>query len=71
MALERDVICLSASRMTSHLVERGVPIRIHEIPFRLPDVHIEVRWHQRADGDPASQWLRNALRDITSTLPSA
>jgi DNA-binding transcriptional LysR family regulator len=70
MALEGDVICLIASRMASHLVERGIPLRIHEIPFRLPAVRVEVRWHQRADADPASQWLRNALRNIAATLPS-
>lgn len=54
--------------MASHLVERGIPLRIHEVPFELPVATVELRWHQRVDDDPASQWLRTALTSVANEL---
>ncbi|PPG06381.1 MULTISPECIES: LysR family transcriptional regulator [unclassified Rathayibacter] len=61
MALEDDLLCLIPSCLAAHLVERRVPLRIHRVPFDLPTVTVEQRWHQRADADPASRWLRRTL----------
>lgn len=44
------------------IVERGVPLRRHEVPFDLPTADVELRWHRRVNNDPASQWLRDRLR---------
>lgn len=61
MALQDDVICLLPQLMTAYLVEQGVPLRQHAIPFDLPLVHVEQRWHRRADSDGPSRWLRGLL----------
>ncbi|MCU1406353.1 MAG: LysR family transcriptional regulator [Glaciihabitans sp.] len=61
MALEDDMLCLIPSRLASHLQERGVPIRAHQVPVDLPVATVEQRWHQRADVDPASRWLRSVM----------
>ena len=66
MVLESELICLLPELMTRHLVERGVPLRHHEIPFDLPKVEVEQRWHRRHDTDPASQWLRSALHAVAA-----
>lgn len=69
MALEDDLLCLVPSRLASHLQDRGVPIRAHQVPVALPTATVEQRWHQRSDADPASQWLRTMVRAAVSTLP--
>lgn len=69
MALEDDVLCLIPSRLASHLQERGVPIRAHQVPVDLPIATVEQRWHQRADSDPASRWLRSAMVAAATSLP--
>lgn len=70
MALEDDVLCLIPSRLASHLQERGVPIRAHQVPVSLPVATVEQRWHQRATADPASQWLRAAMTAAATGLPA-
>lgn len=67
MALEDDVLCLIPSLLASHLQERGVPIRAHRVPVELPVATVEQRWHQRADADPASRWLRTAMTAAASS----
>ena len=69
MALEDDVLCLIPSRLASHLQQRGVPIRAHQVPVDLPIATVEQRWHLRADTDPASRWLRSAMVTAAASLP--
>lgn len=69
MALEDDFLCLIPSCLASHLQERGVPIRAHQVPATLPVATVEQRWHQRVDADPASRWLRTATAAAASALP--
>jgi DNA-binding transcriptional LysR family regulator len=68
MVLEGDVICLLPRMMATHLGERGVPLKFHEVPFDLPTVDVELRWHRRLDNDPASQWLRRCVHDAVRPL---
>jgi DNA-binding transcriptional LysR family regulator len=56
MALEDDVICLVPDVTAAHLIDRGVPLRRHEVPVDLPTAQVELRWHRRVDADPASLW---------------
>jgi DNA-binding transcriptional LysR family regulator len=37
-----------------------------ELPFDLPEVHIDMLWHERDARNPAHQWLRNHLIEMTS-----
>jgi DNA-binding transcriptional LysR family regulator len=68
MVLEDDVICLLPRIMAAQLAERGVPLKLHEVPFDLPTVDVELRWHRRLDNDPASQWLRRCVQDAVRPL---
>jgi DNA-binding transcriptional LysR family regulator len=68
MALEDDFICLVPHVTAQHLIERGVPLRSHEVPFELPTADVDLRWHRRVNDDPAAQWLRNRVRDAMRPL---
>ena len=61
LALEDDVISLIPSVLARHLVNRRVPVRWHELPFALPRVTVDQRWHRRLDSDRPSRWLRNQV----------
>lgn len=71
MALEDEFICLVPHVTARHLIERGVPLRAHEVPLDLPTADVDLRWHRRVDSDPASRWLRDhvhaAIHPLTST----
>jgi DNA-binding transcriptional LysR family regulator len=68
MALESDLICLVPHVTAAHLIDRGVPLRSHEVPFDLPTADVELRWHRRVHNDPASRWLRGHLHDAIRPL---
>jgi DNA-binding transcriptional LysR family regulator len=67
MALEPDVICLVPQVTPAHLIDRGVPLRLHKVPVELATAEVDMRWHRRVDSDPASQWLRGAIRSLTAS----
>ena len=58
LALEDGVIALVTRVVARHLVDRKMPVRMHELPFELPEVRIDMRWHRRLDGDAQTSWLR-------------
>jgi DNA-binding transcriptional LysR family regulator len=41
--------------MTDHLVAK-------ELPFPMPEVHIDMLWHERDARSPGHRWLREQLR---------
>ena len=68
MALEDDVLCLIPSVLARHLTERGVPLRVHEVPVDLPKATVQQRWHERVEADPASLWLRAMTQEAVGEL---
>ena len=67
MALEDELICLVPQVTAAHLIDRGVPLRAHEVPFDLPTADVELRWHRRVHHDPANLWLRAHLLAVLDT----
>ncbi|MFZ6871541.1 LysR family transcriptional regulator [Undibacterium sp. Di27W] len=49
---------ISATGMTEALIWK-------ELPFNMPDVHIDMLWHERDSRNPAHQWLRQNLVNMT------
>jgi DNA-binding transcriptional LysR family regulator len=37
-----------------------------ELPFPMPEVHVDMLWHERDARNPAHQWLRKNLIDMTN-----
>jgi len=75
-----DLACMLPWVLASHLRDNGMPLRILDLPLKLPTAPVEQRWHRRVDGDEASRWLRStlvrvvqdvALRDVLLTGVSA
>lgn len=62
LSLEPDIISLVPRVLAEHLVERGAPLRWHEVPLEMPPVDVTLRWHRRLEEDRPSQWLRNQVR---------
>lgn len=50
-----------------HLLS-SIPLAIQPLPFESPDCYFGMSWHQRFDGDPASQWLRGVVRSIHDAI---
>ena len=62
MVLPRHLI--EATGMTNHLVSKP-------LPFNLPDVHIDMLWHERDARSPGHRWLREQLRDSVAFAKAA
>ncbi len=60
MVLPRHLI--EATGMTNALVAK-------ELPFAMPEVHIDMLWHERDARSPGHQWLREQLRNSGSLTP--
>ena len=60
MVLPRHLI--EATGMTDALVAK-------ELPFPMPEVHIDMLWHERDARSPGHQWLREQLRNSGSLTP--
>lgn len=51
-----------------HLIgSTGIPTElvVKELPYKLPDVHVDMLWHERDARSPAHKWLREHLIAMT------
>ncbi len=56
-------------------VERHIPLRRIELPFKPPVIDVQQYWHRRMQNDPANTWLRGLFhavnrRDGRAPLPA-
>jgi DNA-binding transcriptional LysR family regulator len=51
---------IASTGMTGALIAK-------DLPFPMPDVHIDMLWHERDARSPAHKWLRQHLKVITAT----
>jgi DNA-binding transcriptional LysR family regulator len=49
---------IASTGMTGALISK-------ELPFKLPDVHVDMLWHERDARSPAHRWLRDHLTELT------
>lgn len=54
MVIPRHLI--EATGMSNQLIQK-------ELPFKLPEVHIDMLWHERDARSPGHRWLREQLRN--------
>lgn len=55
---------IEATGMSDELVYK-------DLPFKLPDVHIDMLWHERDARSPGHRWLREQLRDSVAFAKAA
>jgi DNA-binding transcriptional LysR family regulator len=44
------------------------PLKILELPIRLPPVQNRIFWHERMQSDHASRWFRQLTADVAKTM---
>jgi DNA-binding transcriptional LysR family regulator len=52
-------------RPLGELFAKQHPVAIHELPYPTSPVEVRALWHERSDGDPAQEWLRQVLSRAT------
>jgi DNA-binding transcriptional LysR family regulator len=60
---ETDWLLTLPSNLAGHL-KRMLPLRIHELPFDMPEQTLDQVWHTHADRDPRHAWLRGQIAEI-------
>lgn len=58
-------LVLTAPRRCIQAWQKLMPVSIHEPPVVLPGFSIAMIWHERFQHDPAHQWLREKMRQIS------
>lgn len=49
---------------------RSFPIQVLELPIDIGPLDLSMYWHARCHSDPAQQWVRAALRELTHAVSS-
>lgn len=44
------------------------PLKIYELPFKIPTMNVIQVWHERQQDNPAHQWFRNLLYEVGQEL---
>lgn len=55
-------------RPLGELFAKQHAVSVHELPYPTSSVEVRTLWHERFDGDPAQEWLNQALRRATEYL---
>lgn len=53
------------------VVEKLVPVKRLDLPFRPPQIQVQQLWHRRMQDDPANRWLRGVFYDVNRREPHA
>jgi DNA-binding transcriptional LysR family regulator len=59
-----DMLALAPSSLGREL-ERHGELKMRATPYECSDVAVRAVWHERNDADPALQWLRQQLIDVS------
>lgn len=61
-------LVLTVARKALAPCEHDQSLAVFEPPFPIPPFPFVQIWHERRSGDPAHQWLRNAVVDVSGSL---
>ena len=53
------------------VVSRHVAVKMIELPFKPPQLHVQQFWHRRMQQDPANRWLRGIFHSVNRREPGA
>jgi DNA-binding transcriptional LysR family regulator len=62
------MIATMPSRIALHY-SKHYPLKVFELPLKLPELDIAVASHPRAMSDPATIWLMDEIRDVARRVP--
>ncbi|GAA4326721.1 LysR family transcriptional regulator [Pigmentiphaga soli] len=67
IAAHSDLILTVQSRIARRFAD-SLPIRIFPPPFALPELKLSMLWLARTHRDPAQQWLRELIADVSRDI---
>ena len=44
---------------------------VHELPFKVPPIHVDMLWHRRLEHQKQHQWLRHIMQQLPQQRLSA
>jgi len=66
MVLERTDLILTLPARVARVYERRGSFKSLTPPIPIPPAEVAVHWHERFEGDPGNQWLREQLVELLS-----
>lgn len=64
--IRTDMIATMPKRIALHLQEY-YPLRILNLPFKVPPLAFSLRWHESKTGDPRHAWMRRSVINLASS----
>ncbi|MCZ4279476.1 LysR family transcriptional regulator [Kiloniella laminariae] len=64
MVADSDLIATTTMELAGPFIER-YQLQHFEVPFAIPDIEVQLIWHQRHDRDPGHIWLRDLTFELT------
>lgn len=71
MMVSSSLLVLTTGRQFCHRFTSALPVRIVPCPVPFPSLAYYQLWHDRTHAAPAMRWLREQVREVARTLPSA
>ncbi|MFD2206137.1 LysR family transcriptional regulator [Kiloniella antarctica] len=62
-----DLITTSTMELAGPFLKR-YNLQCFEVPFVMPNIDVHMIWHHRHDRDPAHEWMRDLIQDITKDV---
>ena len=69
MVAQTELVLTAADRFAS-AASRLLPLTILPCPVEVPEVRIQMAWHERFDRDPAHRWFRDFFAEQFHGLPT-
>jgi DNA-binding transcriptional LysR family regulator len=67
--VQRSDHCFTLAERIARPLAKLLPLRVHALPFELPQITIWQYWHQREKADAAHVWLRRTIAEVAVALP--
>jgi DNA-binding transcriptional LysR family regulator len=52
---------LTLPKTAATMFSSVLPLNVHPLPVKLPNIDVHLYWHENVDKEPANKWLRNRI----------
>ncbi|WP_020592784.1 LysR family transcriptional regulator [Kiloniella laminariae] len=67
MVADSELIATTTRELAGPFLQR-YKLQHFEVPFPIPDIDVQLIWHQRHDRDPGHKWLRDLTVELTQDV---
>ncbi len=61
-------LTLTCPRRLAESYTEFFPLKIYELPFKIPTMDVIQVWHEKQQNNPAHKWFRQLFYDVCSRL---